>query len=566
MTARMGRSAFEILCLVLVLVLAGAATAEESGPSPYWYEVESINPGLGPTPSDLGLDTPQEALDSFLSAAREENWTRARFVLDLSSLDGPAQADQGEDLARRLAKVIERKLWVDWGSLSDRPDALKETGSSDDPLAGQPRKSQRLGILEAGGRPVILRLNRIKPKDGPPVWLFARRTVERIPALYAAHGPGWFERAMPEYWNERPDGWDLRRWEFLVLPLVLGLAVLLFISLRALFGRLASKAKWEMVQNAAAAARLPVALVIAAGALLLAMSAVITFSGPITTVLRPILLALIIIGVAMALLRVIDAVLDVITERYVGDIDDADSKDERHLYTSIYAVRRIVVLIAFVVGIGLLMTQLHLTETLGVSLLASAGVLTVLLGIAGQAVLGNIFASLQIAIGKPIRIGDSVMYEGDWAYVEAIFYTFVRLRTWDDRRLIVPVKYFVSNPFENWSMQDAKMTKTFDLILDHKADTEAVREAYMKLVDDDEDAMEDETKKMLVMEHDHNGITVRFYATAEDPSTAWEMHARHREAMLKWIRENHDDWWPRERVVEAEGTAGRGGAVGDAGG
>ena len=214
-------------------------------------------------------------------------------------------------------------------------------------------------------------------------------------------------------------------------------------------------------------------------------------------------------------------------------------------------------------GAGVVLSQLHLFETLGLSLLASAGVLTVILGIAGQTVLGNILASLQIALAKPIRIGDSVHYEGDWAYVEAIFYTFVRLRTWDDRRLIVPVQYFVSNPFENWSMQDAKMTRTFTLVLDHSAEVQPLRDAFLGFAEEDEDVIEQEESKVLVTDHDHNGKHVRFYATSPDPTAAWQMHARLRERMMKWIEDNHPEWWPRERVVDV-GAAGGAGATGGA--
>lgn len=560
------RAIAAVLTIAATLLASTVAGAETDGPSAYWYEVPALNPGLQQPPSDLDRTTPQLALDRFIDAARDEDYARAAHYLDLSRLDPATQAKDGAGLAERLADVVERKLWIDWGDLSDRPDALVETGTSDSPLAGQPRKSQRLGILEAGNRPIVIRLNRIKPGDGDPVWVFAATTVERIPELHAAYAPGWFERLVPKSWNTRIGSWELRHWEVVALPLGVVMTAGLLFVLRSFFGWLAKKAPWSILRTAAAAARMPAALLIAAAVARIVVGSIVTFSGAVSAILEPVLLAMMIIGVALAILRAIDAFLDVVTERYVGDIDDPESKEDRQLYTSIYAVRRIVVLIAFVAGIGLLMQQLHLTQSLGVSLLASAGVLTVLLGIAGQTVLGNIFSSLQIAIAKPIRIGDSIEYEGTWAYVEAIYYTFVRLRTWDDRRMIVPVKYFVSHPFENYSMQDEKLTRTFDLVLDHDAEPDALREEWQAVVADDEDALPDENNKVLTMGHDHNGQTLRFYCTAKDASTSWDMHARMRETMLKWIRAEHPEWWPRERVVDAEGIQSRGGAVGDTGG
>lgn len=533
----------------LALLIPLAAAAQDDGPSEYWFEVESLNEGLGPAPDGVDRKTPQEALATFTDAAREEDWARAAHVLDLTGIDPADQAVRAPFLARQLAEVMERRIWLDWGDLSDRPDALIE-GGGDTPRAGQPRRSQPLGILEVEGRPAMLRLNRLKPKDGDPVWVFAEQTVDRIPGLYREHGPGWFERAIPERWNAQAGNLELRRWELAALPIYFGAALILFLLLRKIFGWLARRAPLGMIRNAAGHARVSGALAVAAGLALFGMGRIVTFSAPVTEIAVPVLLALVILGVAMAIVRAIDAALDIVTERYVGDIDDEESRDDRHFYTTIYAVRRLVLLIAFIAGVGLLLSQLNLFQSIGISLLASAGVLTVLLGIAGQAVLGNIFASLQIAMAKPIRIGDSVMFEERWAYVESIFFTYVLLRTWDNRRLIVPVTYFASNPFENLSMREAKMTRTFEIVVDHEADPDELRQVFMDMVGEDEDAMPDEMTKMLVIRHEPAGQTLLFYATAPDPSAAWNMHARLRENMLAWLRENHPEWWPRNREIE----------------
>lgn len=257
-----------------------------------------------------------------------------------------------------------------------------------------------------------------------------------------------------------------------------------------------------------------------------------------------------VLAITMAVLRALDRLIEHFARRLVGDPNTEYDQHQRQIYTTVYAVRRIVLLVAFVVGIGIVLTQLDVFSAIGVSLLASAGVLTVILGIAAQPVLGNILSSLQIALAKPIRIGDSVEYEGRWAYVEAIFYTFVRLRTWDERRLIVPVQYFTSKPFENYSMVDKKMTRVFLLTLDPRADVSELRDAYLKIAKADEDVMQDEMLKVLVVGHDHNGMVIRFYATAADPTIAWNMHCRLHEKMLDWIRRHHPEWWPRQRELE----------------
>jgi small-conductance mechanosensitive channel len=255
-------------------------------------------------------------------------------------------------------------------------------------------------------------------------------------------------------------------------------------------------------------------------------------------------------GVGVTALRILDAVLHRITLRFVGEIDDKRGRDEREFYTSIYALRRLIILLMVGVALLVVLAQLNLFDSVGLTLLASAGVLTVVFGIAGQAVLGNILASLQIAFAKPVRIGDSVLFEGNWAYVEAIFYTFLRLRTWDHRRIVVPVTYFVSKPFENWSVAEARMMKVIDLRLDHRADMEILRTQFDKLVREDADISESDSALTMSTGHTADGLQVSFFAMMDDPSTGWMVQCRLRERMTAFVRDNHPAWFPRERVQE----------------
>lgn len=536
------------LAVLAVLVLATGSANAQDGEK--WFEIETINPGLGDAPDDLDRETPQSALEAFLDATRRYDWNRAAHLLDLREIDETDRRRDGARLARQLGEVLERQIWIDWQEVSDRPDALLEQGTKEQALAGQPRRSLRLEILEVDGRQIPIRLNRLKPAEGDAVWLFSRQTVENIPRLHRKYGPGWFEQLVPRDWRKLT-ALEVRRWELVALPVVLALCIVVFLVLRSGLAWAAGKARWQDMRTAIHAARTPLALFAGAALLQWITTSLLTFSAPITSIVNPLMITAMVVSVTMAVLRAIDTLLDKITVRYVGEIDDAQSSDERQLYTSIYAARRVVLIVAVVVGAGLILSQLHLFETLGLSLLASAGAVAVVVSIAGHSVLGNILASLQIAMAKPVRIGDSVNYEGDWAYVEAIFYTFVRLRTWDGRRLIVPVQYLISKPFENWTMTDARMTRTFSLELDHAAVPSKLREVFLGICRDDEAVMDEEMLKVMVTGHSQAGMTVEFYATAPDPSTAWEMHGRLREKMLDWIRENHPDWWPRDRVVEA---------------
>ncbi|WP_223428132.1 mechanosensitive ion channel family protein [Tateyamaria pelophila] len=532
--------------LLTFLSCCGHAAAQQQES---YYEVEQIASETLDAPEAFDLSNPRATMRSFSDAAARADFEQAaRALVPSDQTDVPRAT-----LARMLHEVIDRQLWIDPGSLSDRPDALVEA-VGDNPRAGQARRSLPLGTVEMDRYPVTIRLNRYKSNDHAPVWLFSQDTVNAIPALYELHGPGWLEVKLPDWWLARTP-LSIRRWEIAALPMLVICAGLIAWTISTVMQWIQRRVSQHWLRRGIDESSLPFALLGAAIFGQVMINGAIGFSGEITSVLTPILIAGITIAIVLVILRIMDAGLDIVSRQYVGDIDDRFSRDERNFYTSLYALRRIVTLIAVCFGVGLVLWEIGIFRNIGISLLASAGVATVILGIAAQTVLGNILASLQIAIAKPIRIGDSVHYEGEWAYVEAVFFTYVRLRTWDDRRLIVPVKYFISRPFENWSVVEAKMVRTFYLVVDPMADTSALREKFLEFAKEDEDCIETENSKMLVMDQDTDGVHCRFYATAPDPTAAWHMHARLRERMLAWIRDTHPDWWPKERVLSRKKSA-----------
>uniref|UniRef100_UPI00356A93FA mechanosensitive ion channel family protein n=1 Tax=Aquicoccus sp. TaxID=2055851 RepID=UPI00356A93FA len=265
-------------------------------------------------------------------------------------------------------------------------------------------------------------------------------------------------------------------------------------------------------------------------------------------VITPALVMLAVVGVSLAALRAVDALLDRVTRRRLGTNYDAPSSSEREFYTSIYAVRRIILVVTVGFSIIFVLLQFDLFADMGMTVLASAGVLTVILGIAGQVTLGNMVASLQIAIAKPVRIGDNIHYEGEWCIVEAIYFTFIRLRTWDQRRIIVPVKYFLSYPFKNWSVLNERMLVTIRLVLDPMAEVAVLREKFGALANAHPDVIEHEQMWTCITDHASTGMTLEFYAMAPDPWKAWVIEMGLREDLVDFIRTDHPEWWPRERV------------------
>lgn len=534
-----------IICACLFVVSVAAAQEDPQS----WYVQDEINAGLADRPADLKLATPRAALRTFVELADKRRFESAAHVLNLKDLPPEDQKAQGAEISRKLHEVLDRRVWIDWSALPSRPDAKVEDGSGRNPQAGQVRRDLEIKLLEVAGRAYEIRVGRYKAgEDAEPVWLFTPQTVEDVAALHDAFGPRAFERYIPRQLQQKFGG--LRQWEWIVLPVLIALVLLLGLTVNKLVKSLAQRVNHGFFNHALDRAGIPLALFAMAMVAQIILDLVVSFSGPVTSVVQPILVLVMASAIGIALLRSVDTILDRVTRRFVGEIDDTRGLEKRELYTSIYALRRVIVLIMVGFAAFYVLSRLNLFESFGITLLASAGVLTVLLGIAGQAVLGNILASLQIALAKPVRIGDSVLFEGEWAYVETIFYTYLRLRTWDERRIVVPVTYFVTRPFENWSVTDSRIMKTITLALDHSADIKVLRERFRDLAQADEGVIEHDQLSAHVTGHSEDGQQMTFYAMTPDPSTGWQTEMRLREGLLHFIQTEHPDWWPHERVTD----------------
>jgi len=545
---------------------AAPAEANPAAPLDYhkaWFPVSGLNDGLPQPDRPLNRATPRAALESFLNLADREEFDHAAHLLDLALIPEEERASRGADLARKLNEIFSRRVWIDWGSIPDRPDAMQVIGTDSNQVAGEPRRTMRIAALMLEGRPVAIRLSRMKAPDQPPLWVFSAQTVGNIGKLYERYGPGWLEQKLPE-WLKRKGPNNLPLWKILLLPVLIGVTILaagaIYRAIR-LFGRYA-RPDWLglVVQNSSA----PVAILAAFLIAQLIIGTLLPLTGPVNSVAQPAILGGIIASTAWIILRGLDTILDFASEKYVQDIGKEKNDASRRLYTNLSVARRIALLIAFIAGAGLLLSQLDLYQTVGISLLASAGIFSLIFGFAAQTVLGNILASLQIAISKPIRIGDSVFYEGQWGNVEEINYTFVLIRIWDDRRLVIPVRYFVSHPFENWSIESSHLLGTVDIKMDHRTDVEALRSKFAELVKENRNWDGKVEPQTMVVDHDDEGMTIRFYASAANASDAWYLQCDMREQLLAHVRELTDaPVYPHRRVLLERTQEGDGAAQGD---
>lgn len=547
------------LALVLIVTFSSICTAQVQGgesEDSQWFSVDTLNAGLGEIPDEVKRRTPRESVRSFVELTKDEDYAAAAHLLNLSDLSLGEQAEQGSELARQLAEIFKRGEWLNVSNLSGRQDAAIEDSSGQNPQAGMPRRDIEITSLQAGGEAYDIRLGRYQVEGEDPVWLIMPESVSSIPVLYEEYGPSLLEEYIPDRFKSSFG--ILMVWEWIAIP-----AFLLFIGLVGWgvygFVGLTARLLPSGAQSIfAARIKVPMALIVISLITQMLLDYVVSFSAVATTTFRVLLIAVLAWGAGTIALRLVDTIMLRLTRRLVGAIDDTKPKDQRRLLTSLYALRRIIILVTVIAVSVYVLGQIQLFESLGLSILASASVLAVLVGIAGQAVLGNILSSFQLSFAKPIRIGDLVMFEGQWCYVEGIFYTFIRLRVWDERRLIVPVTYFVSKPFENLSVKSAKMYRCLELTLHLSADIQLLREKFLEYAKEEESIVEHHKLLCYVTGQNGTAQTIACYLMTSDPLSGWAAEMNVREKLMAFIRDNHPEWWPRDIVVISHEDIARG--------
>lgn len=525
-----------LLVLLFWTVVTAALPARAQEPV---FEIPALNTGLPSVPDRIDRRTPRAAMASFLEAARDGDWDAAAHLLDLSELPQGRQAEEGPRLARQLYHVIVRKAVLDWSILLDRPDALQTEGGENEAQAGEPRRSLLLRDLPLDPVPATIRLNRVKAEGAAqPVWIFPPQTVRHVPALYRKYGPSRFETALPEELRARTVG-GLMRWELIGLPLLVLTAILLAWAVHRILSVFWRRARSRVATGILRAASMPLIIVSVTSLVWWVTGNVFVFSGRIDMVLAPVIATGFVTALLLFIVNGVEVLLDeLIAPEKDIDLTHAGQAEARALATRLNAAKRVLVVAVFLIGAGIVLSSADLASNLGLSLLASAGALTLILGFAARNVLGNIMASLQIALNQSARVGDRVLYKDELCHVERINMTFVQLRNWDSTRLIVPVGEFVSESFSNWTLKDPAMLRVLKLKLDPRADVEALREAFHDTLSEVSDMEIGENLGDLdgagvnVADQDVLGIDVWFSVPCADPNTSWEVASVVRERLI----------------------------------
>jgi small-conductance mechanosensitive channel len=227
----------------------------------------------------------------------------------------------------------------------------------------------------------------------------------------------------------------------------------------------------------------------------------------------------------------------------------AEDIDTRRKRTRLAIFSRIATFVIVFVTVGLMLFSIPGVRQIGVTLMASAGIAGLAVGAAAQPALKSLIAGLQMALTEPISIGDRVVIAGEGGTVEDIHSSFVTVRTWDGRRLIVPTSKFLEDTFENWTRSSADLLAATRLQLDLAANIQAIREAYEAFVKADKrwDGREVRTE---VTEAVKDYLELRLVASVASPADAFHLSTDAREAMLAWIRDNQPEAFAHPRAAE----------------
>jgi small-conductance mechanosensitive channel len=270
----------------------------------------------------------------------------------------------------------------------------------------------------------------------------------------------------------------------------------------------------------------------------------------------PALQHLLLIAGIVAFTWLVGAFAFVVEDRVLARVplDVADNRHARRLRTQVTIVRRLTVAILVVCGAAAVLLTFPEARAAGASLFASAGLLSIVAGLAAQTSLANVFAGMQIAFTDAIRVDDVVVLEGEWGRIEEITLTYVVVHVWDDRRLILPSTYFTSTPFQNWTRRSAELLGTVELDLDFRVSFRAMRAELDRLLA--RTPLWDERVGILQVTDAVGGtVRVRVLVSAVDAPTLFDLRCFVREGLVEWLQTEAPQALPRTRL---EGVAAGG--------
>ena len=229
------------------------------------------------------------------------------------------------------------------------------------------------------------------------------------------------------------------------------------------------------------------------------------------------------------------------------DLSSEDNLKSRKLHTQINLLEKVVVFVIVLISVGLMLISIESIREIGVGIFASAGVLGIIVGLSAQKIVGAVLAGIQIAITQPFRIDDAVVVENEWGWIEEINLTYVVVRIWDKRRLVLPSSYFLEKPFQNWTRTTADILGSVFIYTDYTMPVEAIREELGRILAGT-DLWDKKVQVVQVSDSKETYMETRILVSAKNSPTAWDLRVLVREKMIAFIQNNYPQSLPKTRV------------------
>ncbi len=249
--------------------------------------------------------------------------------------------------------------------------------------------------------------------------------------------------------------------------------------------------------------------------------------------------------VTWLLVRVVNAVVAAILRDH--PINVVDNLAARQIHTQTRVLGRIAAGLVMLIGVSVVLLSFDEVKQVGKTLLASAGIIGLVAGIAAKPVFGNLIAGLQIALAQPIRLDDVVIVEGEWGRIEEITSSFVVVNIWDERRMVVPLTWFIENPFQNWTRRSAQLLGTIMLFLDYRTPMGEVRAELERICKRDA-RWDGRVCIAQVTDTTETTMQVRLLVSARNSADAFDLRCVVREQILEFLAREHPYALPRTRA------------------
>lgn len=255
---------------------------------------------------------------------------------------------------------------------------------------------------------------------------------------------------------------------------------------------------------------------------------------------------LVIIGFSWFLISLSKTIKVVLLKRH--DLDKEDNLRSRKFYTQINILEKVVIFIIVLFTIGAVLLSFEGIRKIGIGIFASAGVAGIVIGLSAQKVVGTLLAGIQIAITQPFRIDDAVVVENEWGWIEEINLTYVVVRIWDKRRMVLPTTYFLEKPFQNWTRTSADIIGSVFIQTDYTIPFKALRDELSNILETT-DLWDGKVQVLQVTDAREFTVEIRILVSAKNSPTTWDLRVYVREKMIEYIQQNYPECLPRTRVT-----------------